>query len=80
MNGNGLPTWVKVVAQVGFPIAVAIWLLIRADGLIARTAEGMVSHVYEAEVQTVLLRAICRNTAKSEIQASFCEFGRAKDR
>jgi hypothetical protein len=74
---NGFPTWVKVVAQVGFPIALAIWLVTYASPKIAATEQQVAQHRAETEQQTILLRAICRNTAKTELQASFCDFGRA---
>ncbi len=76
MNGNGFPTWVKVVAQVGFPIAVVIWLAAYITPMVTRTAEAMQQHLSDQETAIVLLRAICRNTAKTELAASFCDFGR----
>lgn len=76
MNG-ALPMWVKAVAQVGFPIALAIWLIAYASPKIQATEMQLTQHRAESEQQTTLLRAICRNTAKSELQASFCDFGRA---
>lgn len=76
MNGT-FPTWIKAVAQVGFPIALAIWLIAYASPKIQATEAGLAQHRAESEQQTILLRAICRNTAKTEMQASFCDFGRA---
>ena len=71
------PVWAKLSAGLGFPILVAVWLGMWISPKIDRTAAAMDQHVSEAQVQTVLLRAICRNTAKTELQATFCEFGRA---
>lgn len=74
MNGT-LPTWVKVVAQVGFPIAVAIWLMVVVSPKIIATAEALQTHAHDAQINTALLRAICRNTAKTELASQFCEYG-----
>ena len=69
------PGWAKLVAGLGFPIAVAIWLMVYVSPLIDRTAAGMTQHTIDSTVQTVLLRAICRNTAKTELQGQFCDYG-----
>lgn len=65
--------WIK---DVGFPIAIAVWLILYVTPLIVRTAEGMTQHLADAAVHISLLRAICRNTAKTELQGNFCEYGR----
>ena len=72
MNGN-VPTWVKVIAQVGFPIVVAVWLLIVTNDRLARTSEAMQTHLEQTQVQTALLRAICRHGAKTDAQADLCD-------
>lgn len=69
------PRWAKLVAGLGFPIAVAVWLMVYVTPRIDRTAAAMDQHTLESQVQTVLLRAICRNTAKSELQGQFCDYG-----
>jgi putative exporter of polyketide antibiotics len=72
---NELPTWVKFIAQVGFPIAVALWLMVFITPKIVASAEAVQAHVHDAQIQTALLRAICRNTAKTELAGQFCEYG-----
>lgn len=69
------PAWAKLVAGLGFPVAVAIWLMVYVSPLIDRTASGMTQHVLDAQIQTALLRQICRNGAKSELQMQFCDYG-----
>ena len=72
---NDWPGWAKLIAGLGFPMAVAIWLMVSVSPQISRTAAAMDRHLGESHVQTVLLRAICRNTAKSELAAQFCDYG-----
>lgn len=72
-NGNGLPNWIKIAAQVGFPMVVAAWFIWVANDRIANTANAMQAHIAQAELQTALLRAICRNGAKDIGTAQFCD-------
>lgn len=64
--------WIK---DVGFPIAIALWLIFYVTPLIVRTAEAMTAHTADSQVSIILLRAICRNTAKTELQGQFCDYG-----
>lgn len=72
---NDWPPWAKLVAGLGFPIAVAIWLMVTMTPKVDRTAAAMDRHANETETAVILLRAICRNTAKTELQGQFCEYG-----
>jgi hypothetical protein len=72
---NDLRGWIK---DVGFPIAVSVWLIFYITPMVVKTAEGMTRHLSDSEVTIVLLRAICRNGAKSELQAQFCDYGLPK--
>ena len=69
------PGWAKLVAGLGFPIGVALWLMVYVTPLIDRTASAVAQHTMDTQVQTILLRAICRNTAKTELQGQFCDYG-----
>lgn len=70
---NDLPVWAKVVAQVWFPIAMTIWLLVYVSPLIADTNVLMKRHVIDNETRVILLRAICRNTAQTMLQSQVCD-------
>lgn len=72
---TGWPMWAKVSAGLGFPIAVAIWLMVYVTPVMDRTALAMTAHTLDAQIQTALLRQICRNGAKSELQMQFCNYG-----
>jgi len=48
--------------------------------LVVRTEAMLADHIVDARIRIVLLRAICRNTAKTEFQAQFCETGVPRDR
>jgi hypothetical protein len=75
---NDWPQWAKLVAGLGFPIVVAVALggfVVHKLPLLDQTASAMEAHVWESHVQTALLRQICRNSAKSEMQAQYCEYG-----
>jgi hypothetical protein len=69
------PLWAKLTAGLGFPIAVAIWLMIYVSPLVDRTATASAKHADDTQVMIVLLRQICRNGAKSELGAQFCDYG-----
>ena len=75
MLNNDWPGWAKLVAGLGFPIAVATWFMVFTSPRIDRTAQALERHMVEAEIQTALLRAICRNTARTEMQGQFCDLG-----
>lgn len=87
MNGNGFsngfPTWVKAIAQVGFPIVVAVYSLftlypmisqveaqVKANGTIA---QGIITGLQE---QVAVLRIICRNVAKNDFDHANCDSAR----
>jgi hypothetical protein len=84
VNGNGFPTWVKIVAQVGAPLALAGYLLMRFDGLVQAQVFTLKEHhalAVEQAAATQLahadmlpyLRAICRHTAKTELERRDCD-------
>lgn len=70
------PVWLKAAAQVGFPIVVALWLLFRADMMMADTQRAVHAHAEAMQssndLQVLLLRQICRNGAHSELGANYC--------
>jgi mannose/fructose/N-acetylgalactosamine-specific phosphotransferase system component IIC len=72
---NDWPGWAKLVAGLGFPIAVAVWLMVYVTPLMDRTAAAMTQHTIDAQIQTALLRQICRNGSKTELQTQFCDIG-----
>jgi len=70
MNG-----WVKVVAQVGFPIAIALILLGMLTGYVSSpitsTAATLAAHVRDDTRLIRLLQRICFNTAEPR-ERRFC--------
>ena len=74
---NGLPVWVKAVATVGVPAAIAFFLLAMMAGLVAspitETLAMMKRHETTGETQARLLRAICRQGAKTDFSLAECE-------
>ena len=83
-----MPAWVRTVAYLvgvlGFPIIVALFLLAQTGGLIAspltetRAAvadvrAGLAAHLIQEEHRTRLLRAICRHTARTELERRECD-------
>lgn len=74
---NGLPSWVRAIATVGVPAAIAFFLLGVLVGIIpspvTETAAMVQRHVEHGETQTRLLRAICRQGAKTDFAATECE-------
>ena len=88
MNINGLPVWVKVVATVGFPVAVTAFLLAQSAGwipsevstlnaLISRRSTLQDSHIKTTEdiAESVKLaaRIMCINSARDEAQRRNCD-------
>lgn len=76
------PPWAKLIAGLGFPVFVALYFMMyhadqgsKLEAAQARHNAEAASHVYETHVQTLLLRQICRNSAKSDAQSQFCEYG-----
>ena len=84
---NGLPTWVKVIAVVGFPIAVAAFLMAQGAGIIPSTTARLVQvlerrtdqfdrHVKTTEDLTVSLRRamriMCENAARDDFDRRRC--------
>lgn len=66
------------IKEVGFPIVAAValgWFVLFKIPVLEKGAEAMSTHTVETQTQTVLMRAICRNTAKTELQAGFCDYG-----
>jgi hypothetical protein len=80
---NGMPsltpqTILSTIERVGVSLALAtflLWLLLMRLPVLDRLSEAMDKHVAEEHVRTVILRAICRNTAKTELQGQFCDYG-----
>ena len=77
---NDLPLWAKVIATVGFPAAMSIWLLWLVTGAIADITalhvriDSKIDQHAEATADVLpLLRAICRHTARNELQSQDCE-------
>lgn len=74
---NGLPFWAKMVLAVGVVPAITFFLLGVLTGLvpspITETAAMMRRHEANGETQTRLLRAICRQGAKTDFSAAECE-------
>ena len=80
-NGfNGFPQWVKIIAQVGFPIAVVIFLLAMMvpafndhQSLLKEHEKLSGKQLEQIEEQTRLLGIICRNIAKNDFDKTLCE-------
>lgn len=51
MNPDPLTVWVQIISSVGFPIAVAMYLLMRFEAVLARLTESI-------EHQTAMLALI----------------------
>ena len=75
-----LPIWIKIVNQIGFPIAVTIVLLFvfypimmnvqaQHDLIMTQT----VADIDQTKVQIKLLRVICRNVATTEFERANCD-------
>ena len=80
MNGNGFPNWIKIVAQVGFPIGAAIYLAVilyplvnDTNAMIEEHIKTLVRPLQQIDEQTRLLKAICRNVAVSEFEKANCD-------
>lgn len=80
MNSNGFPTWIKVIAQVGFPIAVSIYFMAVVYPIIIETKAQMKDHVERVSLQSVeikeqtrLLKEICRSVAGTPFDKSNCD-------
>ena len=67
------PAWARLVAGLGFPIAVAVWLMVVISPQVDRTAVAVQQHLNETRQILPLLRQICRNGAKTEWQAQLCD-------
>ncbi len=80
-NGRSLPSWVRGIAfligTVGFPAVVAGYLLLQTGGIIASPLTEMraslAAHVSHDDQVLRLLRAICRNTARTTREADTCD-------
>ncbi len=74
---NGFLIWMKVATTVGVPAAIAFFLLAMLAGIIpspiSETAAMMHQHKENGEIQTRLLRQICRQGAKSDSALIECE-------
>ena len=85
---NNLPTWAKVVATVGFPIAVTAFLLMQSAGLIPsevralNQAIAMRRGVTDQHIKTteeigvsikMAARIMCENAARDDTQRRNCE-------
>ena len=85
---NSLPLWARMIAIIGFPVVVASVLLGMVIGVVPSTLGELktieIHHAKAVEVhiettntylktQTRLLRILCRNTAKTEVQANRCD-------
>ena len=86
-GGGGLPSWVRIITVLGFPVFIAVVLLAAGLGMvdspltkIPHLEEKLTAlrlelrvHSIETRETTRLLRQICRNIAKSETMATQCE-------
>ena len=84
-NGlNGLPAWARIIGVLGFPIAIALFLLLMFSGTIGSPITDTQATTKENNIllkdvemiqdeQTKLLRAICRNTAATELSMLECD-------
>ena len=74
---NHWPVWAKLIAGLGFPIAVALFFLLMFAGYIPSplaAIEGELrSHVKSSARMLSIQRQICRNTARSEYQQTRCD-------
>ncbi len=66
------PVWVRVIAAVGFPIALAIWLMASVGPHVTHTAAALDRHEQATTDHTHLLQAICRHTARTELERRDC--------
>jgi hypothetical protein len=94
-NGNGNPfagmtPWMRFIAFIGVPAAIALFLVYRLDGrsaqelaqisadlrahstISAATASVMEDHRDETRLLIALMRQICVNTSKSDVQRREC--------
>lgn len=79
MNGT-FPTWIKIITQVGFPIAITIYFIVTLQPVIAETKIKLDQHIQavadvivKTDEQTRLLKAICRNTAGNDFEKANCD-------
>lgn len=79
MNGN-FPTWIKIITNVGFPIALSVYLIVIFYPLITETNAQIKDHVEQVaqmidqrNEQTRLLKVICRNVATNDFERSNCD-------
>jgi hypothetical protein len=76
---DGWPLWARLLAGLGAPLAAAIWLAVYITPVVDRTASAMTQHTLDTQRDTqitiALLRQICRNGAKTELQVQFCDYG-----
>jgi hypothetical protein len=79
MNGN-LPTWAKIISQIGFPIVISLYLIVILYPLITETNAQVKEHIIFTqsraavmEEQVRLLRLICYNVAINDFQRSNCD-------
>lgn len=84
MNGNGFtngfPNWIKIIAQVGFPIFISTlliaWLIpamVDIQAKVNQHIQTVVRPINQIDEQTKLLRIICYNTAPNEFQRASCD-------
>lgn len=81
---NGLPSWVKIVTAVGFPIAIALILLgvligfipsplMETQAIVKDNNKLLQGAEIVSQTSVKILRSICRNGAKSELTILECD-------
>lgn len=76
---NTLPTWAKLIGTIGFPAAIAVWLLWIVTGTLAahgiattQVQKIVVSHVEASDRALLLLERICRRLGKTDAEREAC--------
>ena len=85
---NGLPTWAKVIATIGFPIAVATFLILQSTGWIpseiTAAQAAIIRHSMDADRHhqatenlarsvSIAARVMCENAANTPEQRRNCQ-------
>lgn len=74
--GNGLPWWVKAAYMLGVPAAIALFLLWFVTTSVAGEIKGLRDdtrqHMRDQARQLQYLRAICLNTAPTDLARAQC--------
>lgn len=85
---NNLPGWAKIIATVGFPVAITMFLLAQSAGWIPSEVQSLTKlvgnrvvrqeqHIKQTEDTVQLLRTgfriMCENAARDDVQRRHCE-------